>query len=38
MDPKTKEDMISCIYDKLRSASFADVESVYWMVVMEVDV
>jgi len=37
MEPRTKEDMISCIYDKLRDASPADVESVYWMVVMEVD-
>lgn len=37
MDPETKEEMISYINDKLRDASFADVESVYWMVVMEVD-
>lgn len=37
MEPETKEDMLAFINDKLRDASFADVESVYWMVFMELD-
>lgn len=37
MTPGTKEEMIAHIYEKLQGASLADVESVYWMVVMEVD-
>ena len=36
MEPETKEEMLAYINDKLRDASKADVESVYWMVVMEV--
>ena len=33
----TREEMLEFIRDRLEGASDADVESVYWMVSMEVD-
>lgn len=32
----TRKDMMEFIRDRLEAASDADVESVYWMVVMEI--
>lgn len=33
----TREEMLEFIHDRLEGASDADVESVYWMVNLEVD-
>lgn len=35
--PITREEMLEFIHERLEGASDADVESVYWMVSMEVD-